>query len=143
MIDHTEPCKVHLLVVHALIRIFESPSKMVVLIPNSKARDTSFSDVMALILTTIGCQQQIWPRVAVLWFNVVDTVPIPIVLASMYCTGTYIDIETPMFRTNLNSNHVPAIPTNFRQYRLVLVVLADTFFFFLNFYKDRMITYLY
>ena len=34
--------------------------------------------------------------------NIVDTIPIPTVWTGMYCTGTYIGIETPTFHTGLN-----------------------------------------
>ena len=48
--------------------------------------------------------------------KVVDTVPIPTVLAGMYGTGTYTGIEMPAFRTDLNTgrtDHVLAIPADF------------------------------
>ena len=48
----------------------------------------------------------------------------------------YFSIETSMFRTGLNTNHVSAISANFEQYWPVPGVLAGTeknFFFFLSF----------
>ena len=48
----------------------------------------------------------------------------------------YTGIETSMFRTNLKTGHVLAIPANFGQYKLVPSIPASTeksFFFFLSF----------
>ena len=55
------------------------------------------------------------------------------VLAGMYRTNMYTDIETLTFHTALNTgctSHVPVILANFGQYRLVQ---KKVFFFFLSF----------
>ena len=55
------------------------------------------------------------------------------VLAGMYRTNMYTDIETLTFHTALNTgctSHVPVILANFGQYRLVQ---KKFFFFFLSF----------
>ena len=55
----------------------------------------------------------------------VDTIQ---VLAGMYRINTYTDIKTPTFRTSLNTDrtgHVPTIPADFEQYRLISSLLAS------------------
>ena len=61
----------------------------------------------------------------------VDTV---LVLAGMYRTGTYTDIEMPAFYMSLNTGHVPTIAADFGHYLPISGVPAGTgknlFFFF-------------
>ena len=66
--------------------------------------------------------------------KVVNTVPVWVVLVDMYCTGTYIDIETSIFRIGLNTGRTGHVPTNFEQYRPVpgILVGIEFFFFFLS-----------
>ena len=44
--------------------------------------------------------------------KVVDTVPVPDVLASMYFIDTYTGIEMPTFHTSLNTGRFWALPAN-------------------------------
>ena len=64
------------------------------------------------------------------YIKVVNTVP---VLAGMYCTRMYTDIETSTFYTSLNTGrtgHVLAILANFGQYRPVPGDTEKSFSFF-------------
>ena len=61
--------------------------------------------------------------------NIVDTVPVP---AGMYRTDTYTGIETPTFRTGLNTSrigHISAILANLEQYWPVQKKKKFFFFF--------------
>ena len=68
--------------------------------------------------------------------KVVNIVPIPAVLASMYRTGMYTSIKKSTFRTGLNTGcigYILVIPANIGQYRPVLGISAGiekSFFFF-------------
>ena len=64
------------------------------------------------------------------YIKVVNTVP---VLAGMYCTRMYTDIETSTFHTGLNigrTSHVLAILANSGQYRPVSGNAEKSFFFY-------------
>ena len=62
--------------------------------------------------------------------KVVNTVLVPV---GMYCTDTYIDIETLIFRTGLNIGLVPKKKTFFFFFSFVIF----KFFFF----EGKMVTY--
>ena len=49
--------------------------------------------------------------------------------AGMYRTSMYTDIEMPMFRTGLNSSHVPTISADFGHYRPVQKKVFLFYFF--------------
>ena len=64
--------------------------------------------------------------------KVVNTVPVPAVLAGMYRTGMYTSIETSTFHTGLNTSRTGHIG-HFRAIPGVLVGTEKSFFFFLSF----------
>ena len=72
-----------------------------------------------------------------IFIKVVNTVPVPAVLAGMYCTGMHTGIKTSTFRTGLNTGHT----SHTDQFRAIPVGTGHTskyrekffFFFFLSF----------
>ena len=61
-------------------------------------------------------------------YKVVDAIPIPIVLVSMYRTGIYTNIEMPTFRISLNTGQFLVIPADTG--RTCRYIKSFFFFFF-------------